>query len=138
MTLPSPRYEWYLSDNFDVIQKKITDYTNNFMDKIGFYPVLAQFFIMKDMEGFSLGILFVHLVFDIVLVIFIIISVLLIYSLLMIGVETKTMETGIMRMVGLSKMSFVGMVILQSIMFALPAIVTGFILIFPLLAITYT
>lgn len=39
MALPSPRYEWYLSDNFDVIQKRITDYTNTFVDKVGFYPV---------------------------------------------------------------------------------------------------
>ena len=48
-------------------------------------------FIMGEMEVFSLGILFIHLVFDIILLIFIIISILLIYSLLMIGVETKTM-----------------------------------------------
>lgn len=95
-------------------------------------------FIMGEMEVFSLGILFIHLVFDIILLIFIIISILLIYSLLMIGVETKTMETGIMRMVGLSKRSFIGMVILQSIMFALPAIIAGFVLSFPSLAITYS
>ena len=40
--------------------------------------------------------------FDMVLAIFVCISVLLIHSLIMIKVETKTFETGIMRMVGVN------------------------------------
>ena len=42
------------------------------------------------------------LIFDIIILLFVIISVLLIYSLLMISVETKTFEIGVMRMVGLA------------------------------------
>lgn len=62
------------------------------------------------MKKYDMAILLFGLIFDMVLLIFIFISVFLIYSLLMIGVETKTMETGIMRMVGVSKRGLMLMV----------------------------
>ena len=55
--------------------------------------------------------MFVGLVFDVLLLLFIVVSVLLIYSLLMISVETKTFEIGVMRLVGLSKLGFMGMIL---------------------------
>lgn len=90
------------------------------------------------MEIFNLSILFLGLVFNVILLVFIVISVLLIYSLLMIGVETKAMETGIMRMMGTNKRGLVMMVAIQSGLFVMPAILTAFALSFPLLAVCYT
>jgi ABC-type antimicrobial peptide transport system permease subunit len=54
------------------------------------------------------------------------ISVLLIYSLLMLSVESKSFEFGVMRMVGLSKQSIIFLVILQSFLFVVPSIISGF------------
>ena len=71
------------------------------------------------------------LVFNIIIFLFIILSILLIYSLLMISVETKSFEFGVMRMVGLSKSGIINMIILQSFMFVLPAVCFGFIFSFP-------
>ena len=62
------------------------------------------------MQIFSAAILAIGLVFDIMLIMFIMISVLLIYSLLMITIETKTFDTGVMRMTGLSSRGFVAMI----------------------------
>lgn len=62
------------------------------------------------MQIFNYSTLLLGLVFNIILLVFIVISVLLIYSLLMIGVETKTLETGIMRMLGTNKPGLVTMV----------------------------
>ena len=62
---------------------------------------------------------------------FIVVAVLLIYSLLMISVETKTHEIGIMRLVGLSKKGFVGMIMTQAAFFVIPSIVTGFLFCLP-------
>jgi ABC-type antimicrobial peptide transport system permease subunit len=94
--------------------------------------------VLKEMQKFNLGILFFNLIFNIVILIFLIISVLLIYSLLMIGIETKTLETGIMRMVGVSKRGLVQMIFVQSFMFVLPAVILGLMLSFPLLAACFT
>jgi len=54
------------------------------------------------------------------------ISVLLIYSLLMLSVESKSFDLGVMRMVGLSKFNIIFLIILQSIMFVVPSIIGGF------------
>lgn len=63
------------------------------------------------MQTYSTAILFLGLIFDIVILLFIILSVLLVYSLLMISVESKTFEFGVMRMVGLSKTGIIFMII---------------------------
>jgi ABC-type lipoprotein release transport system permease subunit len=47
--------------------------------------------------------LLLGLIFGIIVFLFIVIAILLIYSLLMISVETKTFENGVLRMIGLSK-----------------------------------
>lgn len=70
------------------------------------------------------------LIFDIIILLFIILSVLLIYSLLMISVEAKSFEFGVMRMTGLSKSGIVTMIVIQAFLFVLPSVVLGFILSF--------
>jgi ABC-type antimicrobial peptide transport system permease subunit len=90
------------------------------------------------MQVYNMSILLFNLIFKIVIMIFIVISVLLIYSLLMIGVETKTLETGIMRILGVGKRGLIQMIFVQSLMFVVPAIITGFILSPPILALCFT
>jgi ABC-type antimicrobial peptide transport system permease subunit len=55
-------------------------------------------------------VLFLGLIFDIIILLFVSISVLLIYSLLMISIETKTFEFGVIRMLGVSKNGLILMV----------------------------
>lgn len=45
----------------------------------------------------------------------------------MLSVESKSFEFGVMRMVGLSKDNIILLVILQSFMFVIPSIISGFV-----------
>ena len=83
------------------------------------------------MNLYSFALLFIGLVFNISLIMFVIISVLLIYSLLMITTETKTFDTGIMRLIGLSDSGFVAMILTQAIMFVIPSIICAYICSYP-------
>ena len=69
---------------------------------IGPYKYISSIDLLKSMQGYSTSIMLIGLIFDVLLVIFVVISCLLIYSLLLISVETKTFETGVMRLIGLS------------------------------------
>lgn len=89
------------------------------------------------MKTYGQAVLFMGLIFDIIILLFVIIAILLIYSLLMISVETKTFEMGVIRMVGLSKQGVTGMVFLQGLMFVAPAIILGFVLCSPVLKMIY-
>jgi ABC-type antimicrobial peptide transport system permease subunit len=68
--------------------------------------------VLSQMETFSQAILFLGLIFDIIILLFVILSILLIYSLLMISVETKTFEFGVMRMVGVSNIGLINMILI--------------------------
>jgi ABC-type antimicrobial peptide transport system permease subunit len=55
----------------------------------------------------------------------------------MITTETKRYENGLMRVVGLSKWGYAGMILLQANMFVIPAIALGFLCSIPALAYIY-
>ena len=71
------------------------------------------------------------------MIIFVVVAILLIYSLLLISVETKTFEIGVMRLVGLTKGGFIAMVLTQASLFVLPAVILGFVVAFPTIYILY-
>ena len=83
------------------------------------------------MNLYSFALLFIGLVFNILLIMFVIISVLLIYSLLMILTETKTFDFGIMRLLGLSSTGFVVMIFTQAVLFVIPSIICAYICSYP-------
>ena len=95
-------------------------------NKLGFFSINFSIQILKEMRNFSFAILFLGLIFDIIVFLFVFISVLLIYSLLMISVETKTFEIGVMRMIGVGKSGLILMVLVQSVFFVIPAIIFGY------------
>lgn len=138
LNLPHPRVDYYSSTDFDSLQRNVVAYVNHFVQSLGFYPVQAQMFILQEMQIFNYSTLLLGLIFNVILLVFVVISVLLIYSLLMIGVETKTSETGIMRMLGTNKSGLITMVAIQSILFVSPAVIAAFILCFPLIGVCYT
>lgn len=66
-------------------------------------------------------------VFNVVLIFMATISILLIYSLLMVSVEQKTFENGVMRMIGVSKLDCVLLVAMQSLAFVVPSLTLSYV-----------
>ena len=83
--------------------------------------------LLSSMEKSSSGTLLIGLIFDIIILLFVVVSILLIYSLLMISMETKTFENGVLRMIGTSKSNNMLMILIQSFIYVLPSIVCGYI-----------
>jgi len=102
MTMPSPRHEYYESANYDEIQLGILSHSNAIVKALGLYSVKADMELLKEMQGYQYQVMFIGLIFDVIIILFVIFSILLIYSLLLISVETKALDIGIMRMVGLN------------------------------------
>ena len=137
MSLPEPRVSYYESTNYEDISRRVTVYANKLGDDLGYYLVVVKLNLLDSLEQYSYAVLFMGLIFDIIILLFVLISVLLIYSLLMISIETKTFEIGVMRMVGLSQTGIIYMILLQGLMFVLPAIICGFMFCFPALYLLY-
>ena len=132
-TLPSPKSYYYESADFKTTKKRVLDYMDTIVEKLGTYIPKGSYEVLREMQIFSYGILMIGLIFDIMLIMFVMISVLLIYSLLMINIETKTFEIGVMRLTGLSSGGFVAMIFIQSVMFVLPSLIAAFVCVVPAL-----
>ena len=102
MNFPSPRYEVYEDPAFQNIKLKVLKYFEPVINDLGFYPIAINIFLLDQMESYSYASMLLGLVFEILLIIFIIVSCLLVYSLLMMSVETKTFDIAVMRLVGLT------------------------------------
>ena len=109
--MPSPRYEAYENSNFQDIQDGVLGYLYPITNHLGLYEVGTDLSLLFEMETYSYAVMFIGLIFNVLLLIFIVVSCLLIYSLLLISVETKTFEIGVMRLVGLTKCGFIGMIL---------------------------
>jgi len=124
--LPAPRQSTYLQP-IDKVMAQVQKHMAFAEEVLGFFPVSVEAFILQDFKLAHLSVTFLQLIFNLVMLLLFSISVLLIYSLLMLSVENKSFEFGVMRMVGLSKDSIMLLVVLQSFLFVVPSIITGFI-----------
>ena len=109
-TLPEQRYSYYTNSDFDTIKRDVLAELNKYDEALGFFNISSFPELLTLLELYNYAIMFIGLIFDILLLIFIVVAVLLIYSLLLISVETKTFEFGVMRLVGLTKMGFIGLI----------------------------
>ena len=62
-----------------------------------------------------------------IIFILLLLSIVLLYSLLLVSVETKTYEMGIMRMLGMNKIGIISMILVQAFSFVLPGIILGLV-----------
>jgi hypothetical protein len=84
--------------------------------------------LLLEMSVLQYGVLLLGIVFDVVIILFITISILLIYSLLMVSVETKTFENGVLRMVGISITDCVSCIFYQSSVFVVPSLIFAYLM----------
>jgi len=94
-------------------------------DSLGYFPINIDAFILQDMKLLEISITFLQLIFNLIMLLLSSISVLLVYSLLMFSVESKSFDLGVMRMLGLSKNNVIVLIIVQSFMFVVPSIICG-------------
>jgi ABC-type antimicrobial peptide transport system permease subunit len=74
------------------------------VEKLGYYDITPTEPLLSELEFVQLAVVQLTCVFNVLLILICAISVLLIYSLLMVSVTQKTFDTGVLRMVGVSKM----------------------------------
>ena len=67
--------------------------------------------ILQDLRLLSLGSIFFGIILSLIVVLLSVLSIMLIYSLLMVSIETKTYEIAIIRMLGVSKCEIIGMLL---------------------------
>lgn len=125
------RYEVYANSNYDKVLRDISSYSSDIVGKLGFFPVSTSLKIIELLGLLDMGLLFLSIILNLIVIILAVISTFLIYSLLTISVETRTFEFGIMRMLGTNKFGLAVLVLVQAMLFVLPAFVLALLLSYP-------
>lgn len=125
VNLPAPRIEAYLTSSYQVVHDRLISFSNRVIFKLGIAQVGVDMPVLRGLAGTEMVSLFLGLILNVIIFILLFLSVVLIYSLLMISVETRTFEMGILRMIGMTRPSLVSMLLVQAFAYALPAWIIG-------------
>lgn len=100
-----------MSSNYEDIQSVITSYASNINKDLGVYPVDMNLPVLEELYNSRFGQLFLGIILNMIIVILFLLSVILLYTLLLISVETKTYDLGVLRVLGFNKLGVVMLVI---------------------------
>ncbi|KAM9977271.1 hypothetical protein ACTFIR_011130 [Dictyostelium discoideum] len=127
MKFPSPRLSMYYGTDLDKTLQRVNEVASKLIYKIGVgrvdisTPVMTELYKSNEVSS-NLGQLLNLIVF-----VFLLLSILLIYTTLMIDVDSMTFNNGVFRMLG-AKFSFIiELIVSKTIIFTVPSIIIGLI-----------
>lgn len=125
VNMPPPRTAVYLHSDMDTVRKLVMEFACEVTYRVG-YPDLDVYpVVMSTLDPFAYVSIFLGLIINMSVFVLMLLCVVLIYSLLMINVESRTFEMGVLRMIGSRRAGLVGLLVTQALTYALPAIVLG-------------
>lgn len=119
------RLQEYLVSDYDTLQKNIVDFSKNLNIISSSYKI--KYPILDEIKPLNLGAIFLNLILNIVILVLFGLSIILIYSLILVTTETSTFELGILRLIGLNKTSIVTIIIIQCLSYSIPSFIIAFI-----------
>ena len=117
----------YSSASYDAIANNINPWASNIRSLLGYDEVTITVPLLVYLQDQRFFISMLNLLLSLVVAVLGSISVFLIYSLLMVSVETKIFETGISRMIGFKKINVYATLILQGLSYSIPGVVFGLV-----------
>jgi len=121
------RLDAYINSDFDIVKKNVVQFASKVLYRLGFDQVDSTLPILDSLTQSNVFALYLALLLSIIFALLLILSILLIYSLLMISVQTRTFELGVLRMVGMTRYGLVELLLVQALMYAIPAWALGLI-----------
>eukprot|EP00829_Urostomides_striatus_P005882 TRINITY_DN16473_c0_g1_i1.p1 TRINITY_DN16473_c0_g1~~TRINITY_DN16473_c0_g1_i1.p1 ORF type:complete len:292 (+),score=39.14 TRINITY_DN16473_c0_g1_i1:64-939(+) len=115
----------YKNSDYQGVQKTMINFAGDIINLLGFFPVISDMPILTDLQTLSMGAMFLGIILNLVVILLAAISSYLVYSLLMISFETRMFEIGIFRLMGLTKFGLCVLILVQAMLFVLPALVVG-------------
>ncbi|EAR92340.1 efflux ABC transporter, permease domain protein (macronuclear) [Tetrahymena thermophila SB210] len=134
LNLPN-RVDFYTKQNMDQIEIRGNFIASEIIRILGVYPVSINLPILKLFHDLKYAQMFLSVVTNMIILLFSSLSIMMLYNLLLVSVETKTYELGVLRIIGLNKVGVVIMILSQSLSFVIPGVIIGILLATQILAI---
>ncbi|KYQ91201.1 DUF214 family protein [Tieghemostelium lacteum] len=127
INLPPSRLEPYTNSNQDEILQYLIKFSSKILYKIGFNLLDSSLPIMNVLSKNRYVALFLGLILNVIIFILLFLSILLIYSLLMIDVETRSFEMGVMRMIGTTRSGIIQLMLFKAFSYSIPSWAIGLV-----------
>ncbi|AIN97668.1 hypothetical protein LPMP_201740 [Leishmania panamensis] len=124
---PATRLKVYSPTNYNRIRSNVVAWSSRILSSLGLMQINAFATQLPGLFSTRLFSVFTGLTMSVILLALAFLSVVLIYTLLTVGVETKKYELGIQRMVGLTKENLIFLVLTNAYAFTLPAWLIGLV-----------
>jgi hypothetical protein len=146
VNLPPPRLQVYLDTDIDRVNTVVTTYASEvcyvcFVSKachscllidrlqsLGFPIYQCTLPVLTELQDKNYLTIFLQLILNVVIITLMTLSILLIYSILTVSVETRARELGVLRMLGMRRVGTVHLLLVQSSLYSLPALAIGLVL----------
>ena len=140
VNFPKSRVNAYIESDFNKLKYKAVTYANILTKAINNIKHLTvNMPLITGMERFNYGSVLLNLILNVIIISLFSLSLILIYSLLVITTETNSFEFGVLRLIGNTKRNIILLVIFQCITFSIPGFILAFLLHFKILnLINYT
>jgi ABC-type antimicrobial peptide transport system permease subunit len=139
VNFPKNRIINYIESDYHKLLKKAISFANNLVININSLGHMwIEMPLIRGMQRYNYGSVLLNLIFDLIIISLFILSLILIYSLLLITTETNSFEFGNLRLIGSTKKHIILIVILQCISFSVPAFILAFFLHFHILNLINT
>ena len=107
--LPPERFDYYQSSSFNVNAELVVKWASDVVYLLGANQVYVTVAVLEQLYSIRSASSFLGLALNMIILLLVGISILLIYSLFVISVESRTFELGIFRMIGLTRSGLVQM-----------------------------
>lgn len=109
--LPPERFEYYRSSQFAANARRIVQWASGIIYMLGANQLAVVAPVLEELYSIRFASSFLTLMLNMIILLLAGISILLIYSLFVISVESRTFELGIFRMIGLTRSGLVQMLL---------------------------
>jgi len=101
----------YLDSNYDNVQYKVTAFASNLVNDLGVYPIEIDWPVLDQLYRTRFAGMFLGIVLNLIIFVLFILSIMLLYNLLLVSVETKMYEIGVLRVLGLNKLGVIFLIL---------------------------
>ena len=136
VNFPKNRLDNYLESDYNKLLRNGVIYANEITKTIdSIYHMKVTMPVIRGLNQFKYGVVLLNMVLNIIIFALFGLSLILIYSLLLITTETNSFEFGILRLIGNTKRNVILIIIMQCISFSVPGFFLAFLIHFQILKV---
>ena len=122
---PPPRVGAYMSHDYGQVRANVLKFVGRLSAILGYDKVQVSMTLLRELQELRVVSMFLSLVINLIVTALSALLVLLIYSLLIVSVETRAFDLGVSRMVGMTRRGLVQLLLAQTLVQSVPGWALG-------------